>query len=84
MDWTPWTGVESVTRTNPRAAAGRLRHHRHRRTDSNTAAPLAGGVLRHPCIEKKIVSYNLWICDLVICDCLEIEEGRRLEVERGR
>jgi len=25
----------------------------------------------------------MWICDLVICDCLETEEGWRLEVEGG-
>ena len=24
---------------------------------------------------KKIVSYDMWICDLVICDCLRVEEG---------
>ena len=32
---------------------------------------------------KKNISCDLWICDLVICDCLEIEEGWRLEVEGG-
>ena len=34
-------------------------------------------------IEKKIVSCDLWICDLMIYDCLEVEEGWRLEVEGG-
>ena len=34
-----------------------------------------------PFIEKKYISCDLWICDLVIYDCLEVEEGWRLEVE---
>ena len=25
----------------------------------------------------------MWICDIVICDCLKIEEGWRLKLEEG-
>ena len=31
----------------------------------------------YSCIEK-IVSCDMWICDLVICDCMDVEEGCRL------
>jgi len=34
-----------------------------------------GGSVICSSIEKKIGSCNLWIYDLVICDCLKIEEG---------
>ena len=32
----------------------------------------------HGCVVDRLV-----MCDLVICDCLEVEEGWRLEIEEG-